>query len=89
MSSIKIRVRLAAGSQQTFVGREAWALKRLLDADRIGVTTVNHPAPRWSHYASRLRKAGLTITTDYVDFPGNPGRYRLETRVAMIEGPAR
>lgn len=89
-SATTVKIRLADGSQQTFAGREAWALKRLVDAGRVGVTTINHPAPRWSHYVYRLRKAGLTITTDYEqhkgDFPGNHGRYRLETPVAIIEG---
>ena len=72
----------------TFAGREAWTLKRLVDAGPIGVTTVDHPAPRWSHYVYKLRKAGLTITTDYEphkgDFPGNHGRCRLETPVSIV-----
>ena len=90
MTSTKIKIRLPDGSQQSFAGREAWTLKRLVDAGRIGVTTIDHPAPRWSHYIYKLRKAGLAITTDYEshkgDFPGNHGRYRLETPVTIIEG---
>ena len=72
----------------TFAGREAWTLKRLVEAGPIGVTTIDHPAPRWSHYVYKLRKAGLVISTDYEkhkgDFPGNHGRYRLETPVAIV-----
>jgi hypothetical protein len=90
MSSTTIRIRLPDGSQQCFAGREAWTLRRLVDAGPKGVTTIDHPAPRWSHYIYRLRKAGLGISTDYEthsgDFPGNHGRYRLEIAVTVIEG---
>jgi hypothetical protein len=90
MSSTKIKIRLPDGSQQSFAGREAWTLRRLVDAGPRGVTTIDHPAPRWSHYVYKLRKAGLVISTDYEqhkgDFPENHGRYRLETPVAIIEG---
>jgi hypothetical protein len=85
-----LKIQLADGSQQTFAGREAWALKRLVEAGPIGVTTVDYPAPRWSHYIYKIRKSGLIITTDYEphkgDFPGNHGRYRLETPVAIVRG---
>ena len=92
MRSTKIKIRLPDGSQQSFAGREAWTLRRLVDAGPRGVTTIDHPAPRWSHYVYKLRKAGLAISTDYEphkgDFPGNHGRYRLETPVTIIEGAA-
>ena len=52
-----------------------------MEAGSIGVTTIDHPAPRWSHYIFKLRKAGLIITTEYEPhigpFPGKHGRYRL------------
>jgi hypothetical protein len=90
MSGTTIKIRLPNGSQQTFVRREAWTLRRLVEAGRRGVTTIDYPAPRWSHYVYKLRKAGLAITTDYEshkgEFPGNHGRYRLETPVTIIEG---
>ena len=60
-----IKIRLPDGSQQSFVGREAWTLRRLVEAGQIGVTTIDHPAPRWSHYVYKLRKAGLAISTDH------------------------
>jgi hypothetical protein len=86
--STKLRIELPDGKQETFAGREAWALRHL--AGRAGVTTLSQPAPRWSHYIYRLRRAGLGISTDYEthsgDFPGNHGRYRLETAVTVIEG---
>ena len=88
MNSTKIRIRLPDGSQQTFGGREAWTLRHLLNAGATGVTTIDHPAPRWSHYVYKLRKAGLVISTDYEahkgDFPGTHGRYRLETVVTVV-----
>jgi hypothetical protein len=92
MSSTKIKIRLPDGSQQSFAGREAWSLRRLVEAGSRGVTTIDHPAPRWSHYVFRLRRAGLAISTDYEshkgDFPGKHGRYRLETPVTVVEGGA-
>jgi hypothetical protein len=92
MISTKIKVRLPDGSQQSFIGREAWTLRHLVNAGSTGVTTIDHPAPRWSHYVYKLRRAGLVITTDYEghkgDFPGTHGRYRLETPVTVIEGRA-
>jgi hypothetical protein len=93
MTSTKIKIRLPDGSQQSFVGREAWTLRHLLDAGPRGVTTIDHPAPRWSHYVYKLRKGGLVISTDYEghkgDFPGTHGRYRLESEVAVIDGGAK
>lgn len=83
-----ITIRLPGGTQLTFTGREAWTLRRLIDAGSAGVTTIDHPAPRWSHYIFKLRRAGLVITTDYEPhigpFPGTHGRYRLETAVAVV-----
>jgi hypothetical protein len=88
MISTKIKIRLPDGSQQSVVGREAWTLRHLLSAGVTGVTTIDHPAPRWSHYVHKLRKAGLVISTDYEghsgDFPGTHGRYRLETPVTVL-----
>ncbi|WP_426612241.1 winged helix domain-containing protein [Bradyrhizobium sp. McL0616] len=86
MSSITIR--LPSGSCLTFTGREAWTLRRLIEAGSRGVTTIDYPAPRWSHYIFKLRRAGLTISTEYEphrgSFPGTHGRYRLETPVIVV-----
>jgi hypothetical protein len=90
--SKRVKIRLQSGSQQTFVGREAWTLRRLVEAGPRGVATIDHPAPRWSHYVYKLRKAGLSISMDYEthkgDFPGKHGRYRWETPVAVVEEAA-
>ena len=86
MSSIIIQ--LQDGSRKSFVGREAWTLRHLIDTGSVGVTTIDHPAPRWSHYVYKLRQAGLTISTEYEphtgSFPGTHGRYRLETSVTIV-----
>ncbi|MFK4720547.1 hypothetical protein ABIE89_001647 [Bradyrhizobium niftali] len=86
----KIKIRMPDGTHQTFSGREAWTLRHLLNAGTRGLTTLNHPAPRWSHYIYKLRKAGLCISTDYEghkgEFPGTHGRYRLETPVEVVSG---
>jgi hypothetical protein len=83
-----ITVRMLSGTHLTFVGREAWALRRLIEAGSPGLTTLDHPAPRWSQYIFRLRKAGLNISTEYErhagPFPGNHGRYTLLTRLTVV-----
>lgn len=87
--STSIRIRKPSGTEQLFTGREAWALKRLLDAGERGLTTIDHPAPRWSHYIYKLRRAGLSISTEYEghkgEFAGTHGRYRLETLVEVVK----
>jgi hypothetical protein len=83
-----ITIRLPSGAQLTFTGREAWTLRRLIEAGSTGVTTIDQPAPRWSHYIFKLRRAGLSITTEFEKhkgpFPGTHGRYRLVTRVTIV-----
>ena len=87
-----IIIQLQDGSRKSFVGREAWTLRHLIDTGSIGVTTIDHPAPRWSHYVYKLRQAGLVISTEYEphtgSFPGTHGRYRLETPVIIVEREA-
>lgn len=86
--STRITIRLLDGSRQTFQGREAWTLRHLLNAGSSGITTLEQPAPRWSHYVFKLRKAGLVISTDREmhggAYPGSHGRYRLETPVTVV-----
>ncbi|QHO72480.1 hypothetical protein ACH79_07435 [Bradyrhizobium sp. CCBAU 051011] len=84
----RITIRMPSGTLRTFTGRDAWTLCRLIEAGVRGVTTLGHPAPRWSQYIFRLRKAGLVISTEYErhsgPFPGSHGRYRLETPVTVV-----
>jgi hypothetical protein len=85
-----LKIKLPDGRQQTCAGREAWALRHLVNAGRAGFTTLKQLAPQWSHHIYKLRKTGLGISTDSGahsgDFPGNHGRYQLETAVTLIEG---
>ncbi len=87
-----IKVATNDGQERKFFGREAWALRHLLRAGKAGITTLEQPAPRWSHYIYKLRKAGLVITTTHEahkgQFPGTHGRYRLETPVVVIKEAA-
>ena len=72
-----------------FNGRDAWTLATLIDRGETGVTPIERPAPRWSEYVRRLRKAGLVILT--IDeqhsgpYKGHHGRYVLKTAVLVIE----
>lgn len=70
-------------------GREAWTLCRLLDAGERGITSFENPAPRLSHYIYKLRGLGLRIETREEthggDFGGKHGRYRLRSRITIVE----
>lgn len=83
-----ITIRWADRICTTFTGRQAWMLRRLIDAGSAGLTLLDNPAPRCSHYIYMLRKAGLTISTTQEPhqgpFPGTHGRYRLETPVTVV-----
>jgi hypothetical protein len=69
-------------------GRESWALSQLIIAGPRGLTVLERPAPRWSHYIYLLRRRGLVIET--IDerhggvYPGRHGRYRLLTPVKVV-----
>jgi hypothetical protein len=85
-------IRKADGSLQTFTGRQAWMLRRLISAGAAGLTFLDHPAPRCSHYIYMLRKAGLNISMTSEphagQFPGMHGRYRLETPITLVSDEA-
>jgi hypothetical protein len=61
MSSTTIKIRLPDGSQQSFAGREAWTLRRLVDA---GIETIReaHGGPfsgqhaRFHHHPRKGRR---------------------------------
>lgn len=87
---IRVTFRLdAEGPAFTVKGRMAWALAQLLQAGERGCTPIERPAPRWSHYVFKLRKAGLAIET--IDenhggaYSGSHGRYVLRSPVQVIE----
>jgi hypothetical protein len=71
------------------IGRFAWALLQLHRAGETGITSLENPAPRLSHYIHILRRDGLAIETTYEDhggaFSGRHGRYRLTTPIEIVE----
>jgi hypothetical protein len=91
MSSIvKLKIRVGeAGTPINFRGRDAWALDALLSAGKRGVTPIDRPAPRWSHYIHRLRKAGLVVETIHEAhvgaYAGTHGRYVLRSDIEVLE----
>lgn len=87
---IRVTFRLdAEGPAFTVKGRMAWALHALVEAGERGCTPVDRPAPRWSDYIFKLRKAGLAIETlDEAHggaYSGSHGRYVLRSPVQVME----
>ena len=85
-----IRIKARIGDrEQTFRGRKAWCLDRLLNAGPRGVTPLEYPAPRWSDYVFKLRRDGLTVETITEKhggpYSGDHARYVLRTPVTVIE----
>jgi hypothetical protein len=86
---VQITVETAGGRRLTVNGRDAWALSELISGGMIGVTPLQNPAPRWSHYIFKLRRAGLVIET--IDekhggaYSGMHARYVLKTPLSIIE----
>jgi hypothetical protein len=76
------------GGVHDVIGRDAWALKNLLNAGPRGCTPIDNPAPRWSHYIFKLRRAGFIIET--IDeshggpFAGSHARYVLKSQVTVL-----
>lgn len=77
------------GPPKKVTGRAAWALNELILAGENGVTTLEQPAPRWSHYIFLLRRSGIGINTEHEShggaYAGTHGRYRLTQPVEIIE----
>lgn len=76
----------------TTEGRVIWALDELIAAGPRGCTPTDNPAPRWSSYVHKLRKAGVDIETVHEPhegpFPGHHGRYILKAHVERVKGGA-
>ena len=81
--------RLDTGEELVTEGREAWCLAQLVVTGNKGVTPIERPAPRWSHYIFKLRKRGLPVET--IDethggtYRGTHARYRLDVPMAILE----
>lgn len=72
------------------VGRAGWGLLHLIASGPAGLTTLARPAPRWSDYIFKLRRAGVSISTAEEGhegtFAGHHGRYTLLDRVSVTGG---
>lgn len=83
-----ITVQIGDGQTILFEGRNAWALRELIDAGERGCTPIDNPAPRWSAYVHNLRRAGLEIETFHERhrgaFPGTHARYILRSCIGVI-----
>jgi hypothetical protein len=75
---------------RTVIGRDAWALLSLLLAGPRGCTPIQRPAPRWSHYVFKLRRAGINVETIHEghegSFAGTHARYLLRDLVSVHGG---
>ena len=72
------------------LGRNAWALKALIERGSKGVTPIDTPAPRIAAYIFNLRKHyGLAIETKHEKhsgpFAGEHARYVLHSDVIIAE----
>ena len=86
---LKLKARiLPDGLPITVIGRDAWALRNLVNAGESGCTPINNPGPRWSHYVFKLRGFGFVIETVHEEhggaFPGTHARYVLHSDVEII-----
>jgi hypothetical protein len=79
--------RLPDGAFVTVTGRDADTLEKLQAAGERGLTPIEYPAPRWSHYVFKLRGLGFIIET--IDephggaFAGTHARYVLRSQVEI------
>ncbi len=86
--ALRLELETEQGERLTLRGREAWAMHQLIRAGENGVTPIERPAPRWSHYIMQLRRRGLEIETVRLQhggaFAGHHGRYVLRTPVKVV-----
>jgi len=89
IKSLTVRVGGPEGRVLQVKGRVAWTLDNLIRAGERGCTPIERPAPRWSDYVFKLRKAGFTVET--IDekhtgtYSGEHGRYVLRSPVEVVE----
>jgi hypothetical protein len=96
MSKATIRMQFRVAPENRIIsvpGRDAWALRCLIAAGERGCTPIDNPGPRWSAYVHKLKRIhDLNIQTIQEshggDFPGSHARYKLVTKVELVEGKA-
>ncbi|MDX8438332.1 winged helix domain-containing protein [Mesorhizobium australafricanum] len=71
-------------------GRSAWMMKKLVEAGKRGVSTIDLPAGvRVAHYIFLLRRAGFVISTEHAShgglFSGVHAVYRIESPISILE----
>ncbi|WP_411819896.1 helix-turn-helix domain-containing protein [Hyphococcus formosus] len=90
--SLETCVTNAEGHQWRFIGRNAWALLKLIERGPRGVTPIDTPAPRWSAYVHNLRREGIDIETVWEAhkgaFPGCHARYILRSNLSIVDQKA-
>lgn len=90
-SKIWVRAKvLPDGEPMTIYGREAWCLRRLIEAGEKGCTPIEQPAPRWSAYVHALRSEfGIAIETIHEahtgPYKGSHARYVARSKIAILE----
>jgi hypothetical protein len=71
------------------IGRKAWMLHLLMEWGEKGVTTIEVPGARLSHYVLKLRRKGLDIDTlderHSGPFAGSHGRYVLRSPITVLK----
>ena len=86
---VRLTVELADGTRKHIAGRDAWALNELIGAGAAGVTPLERPAPRWSHYVFKLRRAGIPVETVTEvhggAYSGHHARYVLSIPLRVVE----
>jgi hypothetical protein len=85
---VRVVARINGGEPHTFKGRVAWCLHALALAGERGVTPIERPAPRWSHYVWCLRGEGVAVETIHEGhagaYSGTHARYVLRCPVEIL-----
>jgi len=85
--SLTVRI-LPDGKPIELIGRDAWAMEKLIKAGEAGCTPIDTPGPRWSGYIHKARKAGIGIETVHEmhegQFPGRHARYVLRSDLEIV-----
>lgn len=77
------------GEELHLRGREAWCMSQLIASGDRGITSLENPAPRMSHYIFLLRRRGLPVETTEEKhagaYSGTHARYHLRCPVEVLD----